>query len=80
MYDAFCAFCTLTPASSQGSMAVMQRTNSAVFDSSKKPEENIVAALFRLCEAVEKLGSKLDVVSSEVQTLRHAVNALKDKK
>jgi hypothetical protein len=56
------------------------RSNPAVFDPTKKPEENVAAALFRLCEAVEQGNAKLAVVASEIQTLRHAVISLGDKK
>lgn len=56
------------------------RSLPAVFDASKKPEENVAAGIFRLCEAVEKMSMKLDVIASEVQTLRHAVNIATEKK
>ena len=53
----------------------MQRPSPPVFDPAKSPEENVAAGIFRMCEAVEKLGMKLDSIATEVQTLRHAVNA-----
>jgi hypothetical protein len=58
----------------------MINRNPAVFDPSKPMDENAAAGIFRLCEAVEKLSLKLDVLASEVQTVRHAVNAVGEKK
>lgn len=58
----------------------MSNRTTAVHDPAKSPEENVAAGIFRLCEAVEKLCMKVEVVGSEVQTLRHAVNSLAEKK
>lgn len=59
---------------------MQNRTAPAVFDPSKPMDENAAAGIFRMCEAIERLSMKLDVVASEVQTLRHAVIEAGNKK
>ena len=53
----------------------MIKPNPAVFDPNKSADANVAAGIFRLCEAVEGLGAKLDKISSQLDTLRHAVGA-----